>query len=382
MQGYVARKGDRYYAVIYEGTDPITGRERRRWHPAGTDRADAERLAADLAQRRHNDGHERSSLTVAVYLTQRWLPSKKLTLRASTYDSYRRNIDLHITPSIGRVPLRRLRPDHLERLYAELADHGRADGAGGLNPKTIVEIHMILRRALDDAARRGLVVSNPARLAHAPKRRPLSSPTSRVWTAAQLNQFLTGTSDHRYHTALWVTANTGMRRGEILGLRWGDVDLDQELLCVTRSLVSVGYELHETRGKSRTARRNINLDPTTTALLRAWRQRRGEEDTEFDQDDPSGHVFSRPDGAPTHPQLLSDAFKKLVARSGLPPIRFHDLRHTHATLLLKAGTPVKVVSERLGHSTPGFTMATYQHVIPGMQHEAALTFAQLLHDAA
>ncbi len=99
------------------------------------------------------------------------------------------------------------------------------------------------------------------------------------------------------------------------------------------------------------------------------------EDPEFDPDDPSGHVFSRPDGAPTHPHLLSDAFKKLVARSGLPPIRFHDLRHTHATLLLKAGVPVKVVSERLGHSTPGFTMATYQHVIPGMQHEAALTFA-------
>jgi integrase len=92
--------------------------------------------------------------------------------------------------------------------------------------------------------------------------------------------------------------------------------------------------------------------------------------------------FSRPDGAPTHPQLLSDAFKKLVAHSGLPPLRFYDLRHTHATLLLKAGVPVKVVSERLGHSTPGFTMATYQHVIPGMQHEAALTFAQLLRDAA
>jgi integrase len=382
MQGYVARKGDRYYAVIYEGTDPVTGRERRRWHPAGTDRVDAERLAAELARRRHNDGYERSSLTVAVYLAQRWLPSKKLTLRTSTHDSYRRNIELHVTPAIGRVSLRRLRPDHLERFYADLADHGRMDGKGGLNSKTIVEIHMILRRSLDDAVRRGLIVSNPARVAHAPKRRPLSSPTSRVWTAAQLSEFVNGTRSHRYHAALWLAANTGMRRGEVLGLRWGDVDLDLGLLCVTRSLVSVGYELHETRGKSRSARRSINLDPITTELLSEWRQRRCAEDPEFDPDDPEGHVFSRPDGSATHPQLLSDAFKKLVARSGLPSIRFHDLRNTHATLLLKAGVPVKVVSERLGHSTPGFTMATYQHVIPGMQHEAALTFARLLRDTA
>ncbi len=93
-------------------------------------------------------------------------------------------------------------------------------------------------------------------------------------------------------------------------------------------------------------------------------------------------MFSRPDGTPTHPHLLSDTFKRLVARSGLPRIRFHDLRHTHATLLLKAGVPIKVVSERLGHSTPGFTMATYQHVIPGMQEEAAHTFAGILEACA
>ena len=149
MQGYVARKGDRYYAVIYEGIDPLTGRERRRWHPAGTDRAVAETLACDLAERRRRDGgHERGSLTVAVYLTQRWLPSKQMALRPSTWDAYRRVIDLHVVPRIGRVPLRHLRPDHLERLYADLLDDGRADGAGGLNNKTVVEIHMILRRAL------------------------------------------------------------------------------------------------------------------------------------------------------------------------------------------------------------------------------------------
>jgi integrase len=137
---------------------------------------------------------------------------------------------------------------------------------------------------------------------------------------------------------------------------------------VNRSLVSVGYALHESRGKTRTARRCIDLDAHTIDMLRTTCASR--------EDD--AYVFARPDGSPYHPQLLSDAFKKLVHRSGLPRIRLHDVRHTHATLLLKAGVPIKVVSERLGHSTPGFTMATYQHVLPGMQAEAAKTFAQLL----
>lgn len=117
-------------------------------------------------------------------------------------------------------------------------------------------------------------------------------------------------------------------------------------------------------------------------MLGRWREQRATEDAEFDRGDLDARIFCRPDGEPTHPQLLSGAFGKLVDRSGLPRIRFHDLRHTHATLPLKAGVPIKVVSERLGHSTPGFTMATYQHVIPGMQEEAALTFAGLLDVAA
>lgn len=106
MRGYIARKGDRYYAVIYEGLDPLTGRERRRWHPAGTDEALARQLATDLADRRCDDSHERASLTVAVYLTQRWLPSKQMALRASTWDGYRRMIALHVVPRIGKIPLR------------------------------------------------------------------------------------------------------------------------------------------------------------------------------------------------------------------------------------------------------------------------------------
>jgi integrase len=178
MRGYVVRKGERFYAVIYEGRDPLTGRERRRWYPAGYDEATARKLADEFAlARAEMDRPTRSSLTVAVYLTKRWLPSKRLTLRVSTYDAYRRMIDLHVVPHIGRVPLRQLRPDHLERLYATLGSIGRVDGTRGLSNKTVVEVHMVLRRALEDARLRGLVVTNPAAIAHAPKRRPLDSPT-------------------------------------------------------------------------------------------------------------------------------------------------------------------------------------------------------------
>lgn len=378
MKGYVVRKGNQYYAVIYEGRDPITGRERRRWHPAGPHREEADALAAQLAHERTRDpAARRSSLTVGVYLTQRWLPSKQVALRPSTWASYRNNIELHIVPAIGKVPLRHLRPDHIERLYANLLTNGNTVRPGGLDGKTVLEIHMVLRRALTDAQLRGMIVANPAAIAHAPRRRPIASAIPRAWNARQLRTFLDFSADHRLHAALWVSANTGVRRGELLGLRWGDIELDTARLSVNRALVSVGYEVHESRGKTRTSRRCIDLDQRTLDILRRWRERRRDEDPNDPVSD-DAYVFATPDGRPTHPHLMSDAFQKLVKRSGLPRIRLHDLRHTHATLLLKAGVPIKVVSERLGPATPAFTMATYQHVLPGMQAEAAQTFAELL----
>ena len=370
MRGYVAQRRNRFYAVIYEGIDPITGRERRRWHPAGTDKEQAEKLATTLAaaESQRVDGR-RAGPTFGVYLTSKWLPKKQLTLRPSTWDGYRRLIELHVLPHLGRVPLRHLRAEHLDRLYATLLERGRRDGGGGLDIKTVHEVHIVIRRALRDAERRGSIVRNPAELAHAPKRRPLTSSEFRAWNADQLGNFLHLAQTSTHYAALWVAANTGMARGEVLGLRWGDVDLESARLSVNRSLVSVAYELHESRGKTRTARRTIDLDERTVEVLETIRT---------PDPDEEAYVFCHKDGSPIHPQVLSGAFKRLVSQSGPPRIRLHDLRHTHATLLLKAGVPIKVVSERLGHSTPGFTMATYQHVLPGMQAEAAKTFAALL----
>ena len=269
MKGYVARKGDRWYAVIYEGLDPVTGKERRSWHPAGTSKADAERMASTIAEKLNGRNDGARSLTFGVYLTTRWLPGKKLELAHSTWDGYRRKVELHVLPSLGRIPIRRLRPHHLEALYDEKL-HPQ-NGKRPLAPKTVLEVHLIIRGALNDAVRRGVVSRNVALLAYAPKVRSIPKVEQQAWTAQELQAFLRAAAGHWLFPAFWLLANTGLRRSELLGLQWDDVDLDAATLSINRGLVSVGYQLHESRGKTSNSRRAIDLDPTTVEVLTAWK---------------------------------------------------------------------------------------------------------------
>jgi len=249
MQGYVVAKGRRYYVVIYDGIDPLTGRERRRWHAAGTDRADAQllatRLAATAATQRRDPG-----LSLGRYLLEQWLPTKQVSLRPSTWDGYRRVIELHVLPRIGHIPLRRLRVEHIESLYSELLANGRRDGTGGLDPKSVLEVHVIVRKALADAARKGRVVRNVANDAEAPKRRRPKR-LVRAWTAEQLTAFLVAARQHRLFAAFWLAAATGMRRSELLALRWEDVDFDAGRLSVHHRSRLVVPDLQPARGHSR-----------------------------------------------------------------------------------------------------------------------------------
>ncbi len=192
----------------------------------------------------------------------------------------------------------------------------------------------------------------------------------------QLQAFLAVARSKRLFPAYWVAATTGMRRSELLGLRWGDIDLGAGRLSISRALVSVGYVLHDSPGKTRMSRRAVDLDALAIEVLRAWRVRR--EDESYSPVGDDDYVFASPTGEPLHPDSFSRSFDRIVASANVPRLRLHDLRHTHASLLLKERVPIKVVSERLGHSTPGFTMATYQHVLPGMQADAARIFASLL----
>ena len=374
MKGYVARKGDRWYAVVYEGLDPVTGRERRSWHAAGTDRADAERLATRLAAERNGRNDATRSLRFGAYLTRQWLPGKRVVLAASTYAGYHRNVHRHILPTLGGVGLRRLRPHHLEALYDTML---RPSDGRCLSPKTAYEVHVVIRGALGDAVRRGLLPRNVALVARAPRLRSIAKVEQQSWTAEELQTFLRNAAGHRLFAALWVSSFTGMRRNELLGLRWDDLDAAKATLSINRGLVAIGYDVHETRGKTRNARRRIDLDPTTIGVLTAWRGWQHTEQRALGIE-PSGRVFTDGHGTAIHPHAISQAFERIARRAGVRVIRLHDLRHTHGTLLIAAGVPVKVVSERLGHATPTFTIETYQHVLPGMQADAARVFEHLI----
>jgi len=306
--GYVTNRDGRWYAVSYEGLDPLTGRDRRRWHRA-IDEAEARAIADTLPSALPPSTR---GVTVSRYLCARWLPTRQDRLRPTTAFRYEQMIDRYVLPHIGRVPLRSLTVAHLEGIYARLRRSGRHDG-GSLAPKTVGNVHQILRTALGDAERAGLVQRNVARLMDPPCHG--AAPEQRCWNEQQLRQFLDIATTHRLSPAIWLAAMTGMRRGEVLGLRWSDIDLDAATLSIRRSVSCTGYEVHTTPTKTRTSRRAVDLDPRTVHVLREWRHRQLEELGTATTD---ATVFTRPDGRPVHPHSLSQTVSRLQLASGVP----------------------------------------------------------------
>jgi integrase len=334
-----------------------------------------------------------SKRTVGSWLDE-WVTG--LRLSPSTVASYRKNIRLHLKPYIGDLPLARLTSTRLTALYRELETGGRRDGRGeltgeGLSARTVRYVHMIVNAALSAAvnAEPPLLVRNPAAKASPPTAKEAKAPEMRPWTGQQLGAFLGWSAEHSdLHAAWWVLAYTGMRRGELLALRWRDLDLDAATIAVRRSVGVVrnageGAELREAAPKTERSQRVIDLDPATVKVLQAWRWERELLSSVLARD--SALVFSTPNGDHLHPERFWRTFRTTLTRCGrelgedAPPlITIHDLRHTHASLLLSAGEPVKTVSERLGHASVTVTLTVYGHVMPGDQRRAADRFAALV----
>jgi integrase len=349
MRGTVIRRGKSWSVVLDLGRGP-DGQRLRKWHSGYRTRKEAERARTALLSGLDTGAYvEPHKLTVAGFLVEQWLPSVKAQVKPRTLEWHRTNVTRHLVPAIGAVPLQRLTPGHLNGLYAGLAE--------GLSAQTIHHIHATVRRALSDALRWGLVTRNVATLASppTPERHEMAT-----WSASELRAFLEAMAGDRLYSLWLLASSTGMRRGELLALRWSAVDLATGRVQVVESKTAAG-------------RRSIALDPGTVAALKAWKRQQT-----VVQLGGAGLVFTREDGEPLRASWVDHAFQRTIRRLGLPVIRFHDLRHTHATIALQAGVPAKVVSERLGHSSIAITMDTYSHVIPAMQEDAAAKVADLV----
>lgn len=306
--------------------------------------------------------------TVAQFFRE-WLELAKMRLRYSSLSGYRINIERHILPTLGEIPLADLRPEHLNKLYAELLANGRVDGTGGLSPRTVQYTRTILQRALKDAVRWGLVERNVTNLTDAPRVR---TPEMKTWTRDEVRRFLSHVRRDRYYVAWFLAVMTGLRRGELLGLRWRDVDLEAGRLQIRQTLVATGNVVLWSEPKTRGSRRVVVLPPDAIDMLRAHASLQDREKPAWSADNIGCDVvFTKPDGSPVHPDRFTRWFARHARDAGLPHIRLHDLRHTFATLALEAGIHAKVVSEMLGHSNIVITLETYSHVLPVIHEEAA-----------
>ena len=315
-------------------------------------------------------------LTLRSFLLDEWLPSRASRVRASTALSYRQALEGRVIPRLGALELQKIRPRHIAELYADLLANGGRDERRGktLSARTVRYTGMVLTRALDDVVRHGYLATNPAKLVDRPRPRDVEM---KAWGTAESRAFLAHVADDRLF-ALWALyLATGLRRGEALGLRWSDVD--EGRLAVRRTLVAVDGKPEWSEPKTERSRRVVALDPEIVAILRAHRTRQLEERLAVGagyRDD--GLVFATVAGGVLHPDNVTRAFDRHVKAAGLPRIWLHDTRHSAATLLLEEGVPLKIVSERLGHSSTAITADIYQHAAEHMQAEAAAKVGQAL----
>ena len=363
------RKDGRYEAAAYV---VMTDGMRRRVRAYGPTRREvAEKLDGLITQDRAGVPQPRSFLTVGEYLDQ-WLEAvAKPRVRPLTYLSYEMYVREHIKPGLGRIGLRQLTAGDIRRFLARLRNRpSRSPGntARPLSPRTIAHVHAILRNALEHAVREDVLARNVARqvqMATPPESEP------EPLTLDEARRLLTAAAQTRKHAAFALCLALGLRRGEVLGLRWVDVDLDRQVLQIRQTLQYHDGALHTAAPKTRRSRRTIPLPSVVIDLLQAHRARQDVERITADGDwQEHGLLFTTRAGLPLHPNDFSKAFGKLCEQAGVRRIRLHDLRHSCASFLLAQGVPPRVVMEILGHTTIDVTMNIYGHVMLDAQREA------------
>ena len=369
MKGHIRQRSPGHWAIVLDLRDFQSGVRKRKWHSfKGTKReaqSECSRLVTEL-----NGGNyvEPSKVTVSDFLRQ-WLDHQKQQIAPRTLERYSEIVEKNIVPALGRLPLTKLQPRDIATAYAKALATGRRDGRGGLSPGTVRYMHAVLRAALRQAVKWSTLTRNPVDSVTPPR---LERRSMGVLVAGQTALLLSRCISSRMFIPVLLGALCGLRRGEIMALKWRAIDLSTARMSVSESMeqTSAGTRLKETKsGRGR----NVALPSLVVEELRKHQLRQAEELLQLGiRAGGDTFVVTREDGMPILPSSLTTRFAELLrAIPELPRIRFHDLRHSHATHLLMAGVHPKIAQERLGHSSIGVTLDLYSHVLPGMQEGAA-----------
>lgn len=381
MKGHVRQRGEGNWYAVIDVRDGATGARKRKWVslPGATGKRQAQIECARLIAEAQTGGLslEPSKTTLSDYL-ERWLNYVRSNVSPRSHERYAEIVRKNLGPRLGAVKLGRLKPEHIAAAYSDALTRGRRDGKGGLSPRSVHHMHRILKQALVRAVRWQLIPRNPADAVDPPKVERKELTTYDLPATAQAIAALRGT---RMLVPTVLAVLCGLRRGEIAALRWRNVDLDAGALAVVESAEQTKAGVRYKEPKSGKGRK-VSLSTTVIEELKAWRITQAEEMLRLGlRSDGETFVVTQVDGRPLQPRSITHEWVRLCGVKGLPRIRFHDLRHAHATHLLGAGVHPKVASERLGHSKVGITLDLYSHVMPGMQEEAAARVDEALRAA-
>jgi integrase len=371
MRGHITKRGKNTYSIVIPlSTDPATGKRRQQWVSIKGTKKDAEKRLAELLHQIDTGTFMKPGKSTLADFLERWLAEyAKPNLSPRGFERYSGIVRSHLIPDFGNIPLAQLKPEHLQKHYTAKLET--------LSPRTVRYHHAVIHKALQTALKWGLVSRNVADAVDPPR---FHRTDMQTWSEEELNQFLTRGKDSCYFALFYTALFTGMRRSELLALRWQDVDQLFSQVCVNRSLHHLKDGTYVfTQPKSAKSRRTIALSPSCVLILRDHqaRQRLDRAMQGIPQSD-QDLVFSNIDGKPLRPNTITRAWNTLAAQCGLKRIRLHDARHTHASLMLKQGIHPKVVQERLGHASIQMTIDTYSHVAPGIQEAAANRFDDLI----
>ena len=365
------RKDGRWEGRYTAGRDPETGKAITKNVLAKTQKECKEKLQKAIEDTAGLDLAKAGQYTVGQWLDVWFENYAKLKVRPSSHQTYRGYIDNHIKPNIGHIPLSKSTSLDLQKLYKKLLSGGRVKRieakrqSKGLSAKTVWNLNQVISSAMDFAIAQKLILTNPTDGCALPR---LEHREMKTLPAEQLASFLQEARVSGVFELYYTELATGLRRGELLGLKWEDLDLVRGEMRVRRQVARINGEVVEAPLKTKNAYRTLPLSEDTVGILKIQKQKAGG----------NPWVFPSPTGGPISPDSVLHMLHRVLKRAGLPQVRFHDLRHTFATLALQNGVDIKTVSGMLGHFSAGFTLDTYAHVTTAAQREAARTMSGVL----